>query len=333
MQNRKNQGRWLKIITTIMLAASIALPYLFCGILGMRIVDLEKQMKELKSTNVKSLEIVWSDDEGMDMVASKKEEMAPDDITSDIPDKDENDSGGKDSVVNKEQSSEEEKSQEEVIEDEYAGFRKVYLTFDDGPSIYTERILEILKRYNVKATFFVTGTRAVQYEEKLQKIAEEGHALANHSYSHVYKDVYASLESFQEDFYKLNNFIKESTGEDVKIYRFPGGSANTGVTVETRTEILKWMKEEGIRHFDWNVSSGDGAAELPTPEEIAQRCIDGAKNLKDTVVVLMHDSSAKKNTIEALPLIIEGISQLENTVFLPIDENTRVIQQRSLTEE
>lgn len=326
MQNRKKRGRWLRVISTIMLAAIISLPYVFCGILSIRILDLEEQVKLLKTENGKSLEIVWSDEGGVSPNVSKKEVTVSEGTTKDVND-----------VIGEEAEQkmipEKENQQEQNVEDEYADYRKVYLTFDDGPSIYTERILDILRKYNVKATFFVTGTMAVQHEEKLQKILDEGHALANHSYSHAFKEIYASLEAFQEDFYKLNDFIRESTGEDLKICRFPGGSANTAVTVETRTEILKWMESEGIVHFDWNVSSGDGAAVPPSAEEIAQRCIEGIKNQRKTAIVLMHDSSAKQSTIEALPLIIESISQLENTVFLPIDKNTKAIQQRSLAEE
>ena len=210
--------------------------------------------------------------------------------------------------------------------------KKVYLTFDDGPSYYTEEILDILKRYNVKATFFVTGMNMPQYEEYYRKILDDGHTLGIHTYSHVYNDIYDSLEAFQEDFYKLQEYIYECTGETTNIYRFPGGSSNSIVSKETRDQILEWLKEEGIIYFDWNVSSGDASNVLVPPEKIAENCIRGIEDC-NTAIVLLHDSGGKKSTMEALPLIIEGINRLDDTVLLPIDEETVAIQQIRLTEE
>ena len=207
----------------------------------------------------------------------------------------------------------------------------MYLTFDDGPSIYTEDILDVLKRYNVKATFFVTGMNP-QYDEYLQEILDDGHSLGIHTYSHVYSDIYSSLETFQDDFNKMRDYIYQNTGEDIKLYRFPGGSANNVVSEETREQILEWLEEEGIVYFDWNVYSGDAENQLLSAEKIAQNCIEGVENC-NTAIVLLHDSGGKKSTIEALPLIIEGINQLDDTVLLPMDEETVTIQQIRSTKE
>ena len=188
MQDRKKRVQRLKKIIVITVATLLILPSLFCIILAVRIGNLEKQIQELKKEGNKSLEIVWNEEEAF------SEEMVSGENAS-----------GK--------------------EDPNAGLKKVYLTFDDGPSIYTKDILDILKRYNVKATFFVTGMNSEQYGDYYQEILDDGHSLGIHTYSHVYHDIYESLEAFQEDFLKMQDYIYQLTGEKVKLYRFPGGSA------------------------------------------------------------------------------------------------------------
>ena len=303
MQDRKKRVQRLKKIILITVATLLILPSLFCIVLAVRIGNLEKQIQELKKEGHKSLEIVWNEE-------TTEQSIEQTNIA------------------------EEETAEETPIEEieENPNLRKVYLTFDDGPSIYTEEILDILKRYNVKATFFVTGMNMPQYEEYFQRILDDGHTLGIHTYSHVYNDIYSSLEAFQADFYKLRDYIYECTGEDIKIYRFPGGSSNTIVSAEVREQILKWLKEENIQYYDWNVSSGDASSTLLSAEQIADNCINGFTN-RTTQMVLLHDSGGKKSTIEALPLIIEGINRLDDTVLLPIDEETVAIQQIRLTEE
>lgn len=300
MQDRKKRVQRLKKIIVITVATLLILPSIFCIILAVRIGNLEKQIQELKKEGNKSLEIVWNE-----------ETIEP---------------------INTAEEKTEEEVETEEAETEEQNVQKIYLTFDDGPSIYTEEILDILKRYNVKATFFVTGMNMPQYKDCLQKILDDGHTLGIHTYSHVYNDIYESLEAFQEDFYKLRDYIYECTGEDIKIYRFPGGSSNTIVSNQVREQIMKWLKEENIQYYDWNVSSGDASNTLLSAEEIAENCINGIKKC-NTAIVLLHDSGGKKSTIEALPLIIEGINRLDDTILLPMDEETVAIQQIRLTEE
>ena len=305
VKDRKKRVQRLKKMIIIIVATLLILPSLFCIILAVRISNLEKQIQELKTEGYKSLEIVWN------------EEREASENSVEIQENSE---------------AEEEAETEEESTPQEPDLKKVYLTFDDGPSYYTEEILDILKRYNVKATFFVTGMNFPQYEEYLQKILDGGHALGIHTYSHVYNDIYGSLDAFKEDFYKLRDAIYECTGEDVKIYRFPGGSSNTIVSVEVREQIMKWLKEENIQYYDWNVSSGDASNVLLSPEEIAENCINGVQDC-NTAIVLLHDSGGKKSTVEALPLIIEGINRLDDTILLPIEEETVPIQQIRLTEE
>ena len=296
--DRKKRVQRLKKIILVIIAVFLILPSLFCIILAVKIGNLERQIKELKTETHKSLEIVWNE---KDVLAS-------------------------------EEPGNEYSGENEVITEEDNGLKKVYLTFDDGPSIYTKDILDILKRYNVKATFFVTGMNTPLYDEYLQKILDDGHSLGIHTYSHVYSDVYESLESFQADFNKMRDYIKQQTGQDISLYRFPGGSGNNVVSAQTREQIMEWLEAEGIKYFDWNVSSGDAENRILSAETIADNCIEGVKKC-NTAIVLLHDAGGKKSTIEALPLIIEGINQLDDTILLPIDEETVTIQQIRSTKE
>lgn len=298
MVDRKKRVQRLKKIIVTIVTVLLILPSIFCIILAVKVGNLERQIEELKKETHKSLEIVWNNENSL--------------ITDHLSDEDTTDD-------------------EKVLQEEEKKIRKVYLTFDDGPSIYTEDILDVLKRYNVKATFFVTGMNP-QYNEYLQEILDDGHSLGIHTYSHVYSDIYSSLETFQDDFNKMKDYIYQNTGEDIKLYRFPGGSANNVVSEETREQILEWLEEEGIVYFDWNVYSGDAENQLLSAEKIAQNCIEGVENC-NTAIVLLHDSGGKKSTIEALPLIIEGINQLDDTVLLPMDEETVTIQQIRSTKE
>lgn len=203
------------------------------------------------------------------------------------------------------------------------GIRRVYLTFDDGPSAYTDDILDILDAYGVKATFFVVGKQG--YTEQYQRIVEEGHTLGMHSYSHKYQEIYSSLEAYRQDMDKLHDYLYELTGVDCKIARFPGGSSNKKTSRVNMQELIRYLGEVGIQYYDWNVSSGDAAAVPIGAQQIADnvlRYVDRYNN----VIVLMHDAAGKKSTVEALPTIIESILQSENTVLLPITEDTIPIQ-------
>lgn len=297
MIDRKKRVKRLKKISLTIIAILLMLPSVFCAILAVKVENLEKQVEALKRDESRNLEIVWSD--GAQAAA---EDTKPNEETAD---------------------------EDSAKEDEK--IRKVYLTFDDGPSSYTDEILDILKKYNVKATFFVTGMN-LQYDECLQEILEDGHSLGIHTFSHVYNDIYSSLENFKSDFNKVRDYVYLNTGEKVNLYRFPGGSANKIVSEETREEILAWLEKEGVVYFDWNVSGGDAENQVLTAQEIADKCIKGVEEC-NTAIVLLHDSSGKKSTIEALPLIIEGINRLDDTILLPMDEETVAIQQIRSTKE
>lgn len=207
-------------------------------------------------------------------------------------------------------------------EDNSAGIRRVYLTFDDGPSANTERILDILDQYGVKATFFVVGKEG--YTEQYRRIVDDGHTLAMHSYSHKYSEIYASVDAYRADLAKLHDFLYELTGEDCSIVRFPGGSSNTISRVDM-WELIDYLKREDMVYFDWNVSSGDATGDRKSADQIARNVLDSIGQFSNAVV-LFHDAPGKDSTVDALPAIIEKILESDNTVILPIVEDTVRVQ-------
>lgn len=200
---------------------------------------------------------------------------------------------------------------------------KVYLTFDDGPSSNTVQILDILKKYDVKATFFVIGQESEEAKALYKRIVDEGHTLAMHSYSHKYKALYSSLESFEEDFSKIQNYLYEVTGQECLFYRFPGGSSNH-VSKTDMTQFIHYLNEQGITYFDWNVSSGDATSRAYKPKELVENVMTDVVKYK-TSIVLMHDAQAKVSTVKALEPMIEALQSM-GAEILPIDENTTVVQ-------
>ena len=203
-----------------------------------------------------------------------------------------------------------------------AGIRKVYLTFDDGPGPNTDKILDILEQYGVKATFFVVGKEG--YAEQYRRIVEEGHTLGMHSYSHKYSEIYASLEAYKNDLNKLHDFLYELTGEDCNIVRFPGGSSNTISNVDMR-ELISYLNEENIVYYDWNVSSGDATGNYKNADRIAANVLENIDQYNNAII-LFHDAAGKDSTVEALPIIIEKILESSDTVILPISSDTVKIQ-------
>ena len=193
----------------------------------------------------------------------------------------------------------------------------IYLTFDDGPSKYTSELLDVLRKYNVKATFFVVNS---YYSDILERMNEEGHAVGLHTYTHEYKNIYKNEGSYFEDLNKIQKVIKDKTGKESNLLRFPGGSSNTisrKVNKGIMTNLTAAVKEKGFEYFDWNVDSND-AGSAKTSEEVYNNVIKGIQG-KRIVVVLQHDT--KKFSIDAVEKIIEwGLSN--GYVFLPLNENS-----------
>lgn len=200
---------------------------------------------------------------------------------------------------------------------------KVYLTFDDGPSSNTQVILDTLAQYNVKATFFVVGKEDDESKALYKDIVDAGHTLGMHSYSHKYSVIYDSLDNFEADFTQIQNYLYDVTGEDCLYYRFPGGSSNQ-VSNTDMSEFIRYLNDQGVTYFDWNVSSGDATSQAYTADELVENVMNDVVKYK-TSVILLHDSDTKTTTVEALGPMIEAL-QAQGAELLPISEDTTVIQ-------
>ncbi len=223
------------------------------------------------------------------------------------------------------------RGQEGTSDEEGVPVRKVYLTFDDGPSSNTDNILDILDTYGVKATFFVTGKEGAKAEASYRRIVEEGHTLGMHSYTHDYSVIYASEEAFMEDMEKLQHYLYDVTGVQSTYIRFPGGSSNKVSDVDMRLLITD-VHEAGMEYFDWNVSSQDASSKPLTKEEILDNCLNSIERFQNCII-LMHDAGSKDSTVEALPELIEHIQAMEHTELLPITEDTVPVWHIKMTQE
>lgn len=192
----------------------------------------------------------------------------------------------------------------------------IYLTFDDGPGYDTPALLDILKEYNVKATFFVVNSKCV---DTIKRTAAEGHAVAVHSASHDFHKIYASEDAYFADLSQMQKIVYDLTGKETKLVRFPGGTSNTisKFNKGIMTRLVPLVKEKGLRIFDWNVDSDD-AGGASTAEEVYENVIAGIGD-KKMAVVLQHD--IKDYSIEAVPWIITwGLEH--GYTFLPLTEDS-----------
>lgn len=185
----------------------------------------------------------------------------------------------------------------------------VYLTFDDGPSENTAAILDILKKYQVKATFFVTKAGET-YPQLIQRAHQEGHTIGLHTYSHNYEEIYQNEAAYFADLFKVDQMVFDIIGVHSPYIRFPGGSSNTVSTQYNKgimTRLAKQVITHGYQYYDWNVSSGDASGNnVATDTLIANSTQDTSGNLN----LLFHDTSVKDTTVEALPRIIEHYQAL-----------------------
>ena len=177
----------------------------------------------------------------------------------------------------------------------------IYLTFDDGPSSHTTRLLNILDKYNVKATFFVVNTGKI---DAIARIHEEGHVVAMHTATHDFAEVYSSTDAYFADLKKIQTQIKKYCGFKSKLLRFPGGGSNTiskNYCEGIMTELTEMVENKGYTYFDWNVDSGD-AGSARTATAVYNNVVTGCAEHK-TSVVLMHD--IKGYTVDAIEDIIK----------------------------
>ena len=188
--------------------------------------------------------------------------------------------------------------------------KRVFLTFDDGPTQnVTPLILDLLNKENIKATFFVLGNNARNNKDIIKREFNEGHYIANHGYSHKYSAVYASPEATLEEYNTTEQAIKDALEDQSyssKLFRFPGGS-NGGYYDEIKQASKALLRENGVVHLDWNCLSKD-AEGAKTKETLLQNAIDTMQG-KNSVVILMHDSSDKILTYEMLPELISYLRE------------------------
>ena len=219
---------------------------------------------------------------------------------------------------------------EEEIKKENQNYTKkvtgkvIYLTFDDGPSIYTEDILNTLDKYNVKATFFVTCSGSL--DKYAKKIIEKGHTLGLHTCTHRYNIVYSSEENYFNDLNSISAKLEELTGYKSKYIRFPGGSSNTisRFNKGIMTRLTQKVTEDGYKYYDWNIDSEDAAG--ADKEGVYNNVISALKNHNySTNMVLMHD--IKVSTKDALDSIIKDALDMGYT-FSNINDYTNEVHHR-----
>ena len=281
--NNKRQRRVqrLKRLIVIMLVMVFVIPVTISIVLAVQLHGLGKQVNELQA-EIASMQIQLEEQK---VGAADSQELTEEEASADVQ-----------TLENQNVWSE---SSGTTPAD--SGIHKVYLTFDDGPSANTDQILDILDEYGVKATFFVVGKEG--YNDQYRRIVEEGHTLGMHSYSHVYRDIYESVEAYGQDLEKLHTYLYELTGVDSRIVRLPGGSSNT-VSKDKIQDIIAYLGQQGMTYYDWNVSSGDAASGYVSAQQIADNVLNHVSE-HHTSIVLMHDASGKNTTVEALPIILE----------------------------
>lgn len=181
--------------------------------------------------------------------------------------------------------------------------RKVaYLTFDDGPSKVTNRVLDVLKVYGIQGTFFLIGGNITEENEDIVKrMTQEGNAIGIHTYCHEAKKIYCSADAYMEDLKKTEERIYTVTGKRTKLCRFPWGSANAYLK-NIEKELLPQLEENGYYYCDWNVSAEDSVGK-PTSYSILKNVKKDYSRYQEPVI-LMHDSSTNSLTAQMLPDII-----------------------------
>ncbi|MDO5396728.1 MAG: polysaccharide deacetylase family protein [bacterium] len=229
-------------------------------------------------------------------------------------------------------SADEENDLLKIVENSSAEYY-AYLTFDDGPTKkITPQILDTLRRYDVKATFFEVGAYIRQNTDIARRVYEEGHLIASHSDSHDYDKLYATESAFKSEIEASYESIRDvSDDEPFKLMRFPGGSYNAGDHAEEKQEYKKTLADMGFYYIDWNALNGDAEGRTKDADGLLEYLKDNMPSGGKNIVVLMHDASTKQATADALPKIIEYLSS-EGYSFhrlddIPYDSSSSIISE------
>lgn len=344
--DRRRRINRLKKIIIIVALILILIPIVLCVILLFKVNSMQKTIDELMVLKDTGTIIAQHNEEGKvyyvyasaieDKLSDEKEpetdkkqqsatlEKEPEVETDNIVQAD--DDTSEDTTESEQASADtEEVTQESVAAPEQIDTGKyVYLTFDDGPSIQTEKILKILDEHNVTATFFVIGKDDEKSLERYKAIVDSGNSIGLHSYTHDYEEIYASVENFAIDLQRISDLVYSATGVRSNLFRFPGGSSNS--IVSDINVYIDYLNQNGYTYFDWNSSSRDAASVMPPKEDIINTVVSEVEG-RDNVVVLMHDSERKESTVEALPKLIEKLKAMGYTIK-GIDENSIPVQHR-----
>lgn len=203
-----------------------------------------------------------------------------------------------------------------------------YLTFDDGPSPLTPKVLDVLSQYNAKATFFTVGFDHSSFHY-MKDCVQQGHTVALHSMTHQYS-IYTSAQSYFNDLNAIKQLVKDQTGIESHYVRFPGGSSNTiskNYATGIMSQLVNQLTSQGYRYYDWNVSSGDAASNSVPVETIIASCQQGIG--KPEAMILFHDSATKTTSVQALPKVIEAY-QNAGYCFKAIDDDAPQIHHSTL---
>lgn len=309
MEERRKRVDRLKKTITIIFVVCLLLPSVFCVTLWVKVAKMERKINDLVVMHTEEYQAENIEEEHKSY-AVDAETIDKDNVEQVEAESDEVDSSTQD------------KSEEEVDQTKIKG-KKVYLTFDDGPSDNTSKVLKILSENDIKATFFVVGKTDTKTKSLYKEIYDSGHTLAMHSYTHDYQAIYKSVASFEKDITKLSDLLYDVTGERPKYLRFPGGSSNTVSNVDMK-KIILYTKKEGLKYFDWNVINGDATGQNLSEAEMVSNVVSGVKQYESSIV-LMHDCAGKEKTVKTLPKIIKKLKKMKVT-FLPINDTTTPVQ-------
>lgn len=305
MKKNRTITKFQKILIAVALVIFV-LPLFVCILLSVRLIQMDEEAKQSKKLILHYQELLGNEnkvsvsDNHIDTFRENEDVVIQDTMLTDSLSQ--NDSS---------------RVKEETTQ-------RVYLTFDDGPSDRTNEILDILKQYNVKATFFVVGKTDEKSIEIYKRIVADGHALGLHSFSHKYDEIYRSEDAFLQDIKKLQDFLFETTGQKVSILRFPGGSSNKVSTLDMKHLILR-LDDLGIHYFDWNVSSQDANGKETTTNQLVANVLVNVKKFPDCIV-LLHDGVNKQETVSALPSMLDELVATPGLELLPITQETKPIQ-------
>lgn len=326
---RRKRVQRIKTIIVCFFILLVTIPSIICIASQMKIKRLEKSIEELNAMLDSKLYGEY-EEYHQEMLAATSP-AADDDSQGNSDDKDA-DSEKKDEDTKKD-SKNTDKTGEEVenpkkVEGEKEqkvgkNQKRVYLTFDDGPSENSNEILDILKKNNIKATFFVIGKKGAGAEKIYKRIVNEGHTLAMHSYTHDYSRIYKNLDAFKKDVTDIQDYLYDVTGVRSLYYRFPGGSSNTISKVSIR-KCIKWLKSKNIEYYDWNSMTGDASGNRYSPNTLVSNAMQDVERFQNAMV-LMHDAKDKDNTVKALPKLIKKLKK-EKCAILPIDSDTVPVQ-------